>query len=313
MRFDCEGEQIDLNGAPKEDSNGYLETPPTFHGDHSPFQLMYFGNSSSAHGLKPESFQYPKLTSEADEKLESKEKPLHMFSQGYLMKMDHHHHGHHHHHQHQDHSFLYSPKSDMPPQYLFNKNYFNKTDIHRHLFGKSESCKADLGQSQRKKRSRAAFSHSQVYELERRFNQQRYLSGSERTDLANALKLTETQVKIWFQNRRYKTKRKQMQMAEVSASRNATSGRKVAVKVIVHENQGMSDSEKIIPSFPYPHIPFPYYYYPLFCHSGCAGMDGRKKTSSPVPSRSPSPSGDIDVCSEVELDSPVGTPYADSN
>ena len=54
----------------------------------------------------------------------------------------------------------------------------------------------------RKKRSRAAFSHAQVYELERRFAAQKYLSGPERADLARGLKLTETQVKIWFQNRR---------------------------------------------------------------------------------------------------------------
>ena len=46
----------------------------------------------------------------------------------------------------------------------------------------------------RKKRSRAAFSHAQVFELERRFSHQRYLSGPERADLAQALKLTETQV-----------------------------------------------------------------------------------------------------------------------
>ncbi len=45
----------------------------------------------------------------------------------------------------------------------------------------------------RKKRSRAAFSHAQVFELERRFSHQRYLSGPERADLAQALKLTETQ------------------------------------------------------------------------------------------------------------------------
>ncbi|KAI1287412.1 Homeobox protein Nkx-3.2 [Halotydeus destructor] len=63
----------------------------------------------------------------------------------------------------------------------------------------------------RKKRSRAAFTHAQVFELERRFAHQKYLSGPERSDLAQGLKLTETQVKIWFQNRRYKTKRKQLQ------------------------------------------------------------------------------------------------------
>ncbi|CAH2059342.1 unnamed protein product, partial [Iphiclides podalirius] len=100
----------------------------------------------------------------------------------------------------------------------------------------------------RKKRSRAAFSHAQVYELERRFSQQRYLSGPERADLAVSLKLTETQVKIWFQNRRYKTKRKQMQMQEsgmlAAAAAAASHARKVAVKVLVNNGgqaQTMSD------------------------------------------------------------------------
>ncbi|KAF6779697.1 hypothetical protein AHF37_00777 [Paragonimus kellicotti] len=62
----------------------------------------------------------------------------------------------------------------------------------------------------RKKRTRAAFSHAQVFELERRFNYQRYLSAPERAELARNLRLSETQVKIWFQNRRYKTKKRQV-------------------------------------------------------------------------------------------------------
>ncbi|XP_072335707.1 NK3 homeobox 3 [Scyliorhinus torazame] len=87
-----------------------------------------------------------------------------------------------------------------------------------------------------KKRSRAAFSHAQVFELERRFNHQRYLSGPERADLAAALKLTETQVKIWFQNRRYKTKKRQM-AADLVVSSTPTAAKKVAVRVLVRDNQ----------------------------------------------------------------------------
>lgn len=53
--------------------------------------------------------------------------------------------------------------------------------------------------STRKKRTRAAFSHAQVFELERRFNYQRYLSAPERAELAKSLCLSETQVIcFWF-------------------------------------------------------------------------------------------------------------------
>ncbi|XP_016075325.1 PREDICTED: homeobox protein Nkx-2.3, partial [Miniopterus natalensis] len=72
-------------------------------------------------------------------------------------------------------------------------------------------CKAAEDSERPKPRSRrkprVLFSQAQVFELERRFKQQRYLSAPEREHLASSLKLTSTQVKIWFQNRRYKCKR----------------------------------------------------------------------------------------------------------
>ncbi|KAK2824289.1 hypothetical protein Q5P01_021464 [Channa striata] len=138
------------------------------------------------------------------------------------------------------------------------------------------SCSLDAQQSRpgTKKRSRAAFSHAQVYELERRFSAQRYLSGPERADLAGALKLTETQVKIWFQNRRYKTKRRQMAAELVTCG----SPKKVAVKVLVRDNPNYYWNGVHIPGTgplcqahqyqPYLH----YHYQPWSMSMSCRGM-----------------------------------------
>ncbi|KAM8807124.1 homeobox protein Nkx-2.8 [Eudromia elegans] len=66
---------------------------------------------------------------------------------------------------------------------------------------------ARASEAEKKKKRRVLFSKAQTLELERRFRQQRYLSAPEREQLARLLSLTPTQVKIWFQNHRYKMKR----------------------------------------------------------------------------------------------------------
>uniref|UniRef100_A0A1A8L4M3 NK2 homeobox 4 n=1 Tax=Nothobranchius pienaari TaxID=704102 RepID=A0A1A8L4M3_9TELE len=58
-----------------------------------------------------------------------------------------------------------------------------------------------------RRKRRVLFSQAQVLELERRFKQQKYLSAPEREHLAGLIHLTPNQVKIWFQNHRYKLKR----------------------------------------------------------------------------------------------------------
>lgn len=78
---------------------------------------------------------------------------------------------------------------------------------------KTELRKSGIRQ-RAKRKPRVLFSQAQVYELERRFKQQKYLSAPEREQMAQGLKLTPTQVKIWFQNRRYKNKRQKIEKGE---------------------------------------------------------------------------------------------------
>ncbi|KAG7158539.1 homeobox protein EMX1-like [Homarus americanus] len=61
------------------------------------------------------------------------------------------------------------------------------------------------------KRIRTAFSPSQLLKLEQAFEKNQYVVGAERKQLAQTLNLSETQVKVWFQNRRTKHKRQQQE------------------------------------------------------------------------------------------------------
>ncbi|PWA16367.1 NK2 homeobox 4a isoform X2 [Gambusia affinis] len=117
------------------------------------------------------------------------------------------------------------------------------------LTGMGDASKAmpALHAAPRRKR-RVLFSQAQVYELERRFKQQKYLSAPEREHLASMIHLTPTQVKIWFQNHRYKMKRQakdkaaqQMQQQQQQdgnlCQQQAQSPRRVAVPVLVKDGK----------------------------------------------------------------------------
>lgn len=56
----------------------------------------------------------------------------------------------------------------------------------------------------KRKKPRTSFTRLQIAELEKRFHKQKYLASAERAALAKTLKMTDAQVKTWFQNRRTK-------------------------------------------------------------------------------------------------------------
>merc|ERR1712111_287202 len=69
---------------------------------------------------------------------------------------------------------------------------------------------ASSGDGGGSKRARTIFTGEQLEKMEQEFHKQQYVVGHERMYLANALNLTEAQVKVWFQNRRIKWRKQHM-------------------------------------------------------------------------------------------------------
>ncbi|XP_030595370.1 empty spiracles homeobox 3 [Archocentrus centrarchus] len=112
----------------------------------------------------------------------------------------------------------------IPPQSFFSPQHRDALSFYPwvlrsrylgHRFQGEDSSPENLllhGPFSRKpKRIRTAFSPSQLLRLERAFEKNHYVVGAERKQLASGLCLTETQVKVWFQNRRTKHKRQKLE------------------------------------------------------------------------------------------------------
>ncbi|GIY49581.1 transcription factor LBX1 [Caerostris darwini] len=97
--------------------------------------------------------------------------------------------------------------------------FIDPTRDHLNLFSSRQ-------QPKKKRKSRTAFTNHQIFELEKRFLYQKYLSPADRDEIAQSLGLTNAQVITWFQNRRAKLKRdmeelkKDVDAAKVSSHRS---------------------------------------------------------------------------------------------
>ncbi|CAG5095458.1 Oidioi.mRNA.OKI2018_I69.XSR.g14197.t3.cds [Oikopleura dioica] len=99
-------------------------------------------------------------------------------------------------------------ESESTKQERLSENGDDK-DTEGNQSGRDSGDDSESQTPRNRRKPRVLFSQAQVFELERRFKQQRYLSAPERDQLAQMLNLTSQQVKIWFQNKRYKMKRLQ--------------------------------------------------------------------------------------------------------
>ncbi|XP_068454808.1 NK2 homeobox 2b [Clinocottus analis] len=105
----------------------------------------------------------------------------------------------------------------------------------------AEPSAAAPAQKSRGRKRRVLFSKAQTFELERHFRQQRYLSAPEREHLAGLIRLTPNQVKIWFQNHRYKMKRAEHGLQALRERLLLPPARRVAVPLLVRDGKPCGD------------------------------------------------------------------------
>ncbi|RVE66264.1 hypothetical protein OJAV_G00124570 [Oryzias javanicus] len=101
-----------------------------------------------------------------------------------------------------------------------------------------------LDKDGKRKHTRPTFSGQQIFALEKTFEQTKYLAGPERARLAYSLGMTESQVKVWFQNRRTKWRKKHAaEMASAKKKQDSETERLKGASEHEHEHEHEDEDE----------------------------------------------------------------------
>ncbi|NXP15914.1 DBX1 protein, partial [Thinocorus orbignyianus] len=198
-------------------------------------------------------------------------------------------------------SFPYFEGSFQP---FIRSSYFPATSAVVPIPGTFSWPLAARGKPRRGMLRRAVFSDVQRKALEKMFQKQKYISKPDRKKLAAKLGLKDSQVKIWFQNRRMKWRNsKERELLSSGGCREQTLPTKFNphpdLSDVGKKCSGEEEEEEVPPvCSPSPRHPLTYHQSPEHLHL----QDRLDSQMSPSPSHSSSPSKPSDFSDSEEED-----------